>query len=126
MSNLQGQVIVWIIALWIICFPFIVADIGKRKGYSWFGFFLFGLFFSIIGLIVALILPKREKEKSVGKIEESKSEIALSEKELKRLADAYHKWSTEDLKKAITSDKDRYHPDSIVLMKKELGEREQV
>jgi hypothetical protein len=40
----------------------IPAEIGKHKGYSWTGFWLFGVFFFLIALIVVLILPKREKK----------------------------------------------------------------
>lgn len=39
-----------------ICLGILVGNIAKKKGYSFAGFFILGLFFFIIGLIVALCI----------------------------------------------------------------------
>lgn len=51
------------IVLWII-FAFWPAHIGKSKGYSFIGFFVFSLFFFFISLIVAYLVPDRTKSNS--------------------------------------------------------------
>ena len=47
-------VLIWIaIAFW-------AARVAGRKGYSFIGFFIFGLFFSLVALIVAYLVPPRD------------------------------------------------------------------
>ncbi len=50
----------FIILLWIVC-GIASAIIATSKGYSGCGFFLLGLILGIIGLVIAAVLPKREK-----------------------------------------------------------------
>ena len=50
---------IWIF-VWLIfsaVFSYVVASIARRKGYSFGGFFLFGIFAFVPALIVVLILP---------------------------------------------------------------------
>lgn len=57
----------WIITIGIsVGLAFIPANIAKKKGYSYGGFWALGFFFFLIGLIVALCLdPKPGSEKYV-------------------------------------------------------------
>ncbi len=48
-------IFVWLIFSFI--FSFIIASIAQRKGYSFGGFLVFGMFAFVPALIVALILP---------------------------------------------------------------------
>lgn len=49
----------FIVLLWLVC-GIASGIIGSSKGYSGCGFFLLGLVTGIIGLAIALIVPRRE------------------------------------------------------------------
>jgi hypothetical protein len=50
-------IFVWLI--FSIVFSFIVASIAQNKGYSFGGFFIFGVFAFVPALIVVLMLPRK-------------------------------------------------------------------
>jgi len=47
-----------------IALAYVVGNIAKKKGYSFGGFFLLGLFFFIIGLVIVLCLDDKSEEKN--------------------------------------------------------------
>lgn len=52
---------IWIF-IWLIfsmVFSFIIAQIARNKGYSFGGFFIFGVFAFVPALIVVLMLPRK-------------------------------------------------------------------
>jgi ABC-type amino acid transport system permease subunit len=56
-----GFIWVFIWLVFSIVFSFIVAQIARNKGYSFGGFFIFGVFAFIPALIVILLLPAKSQ-----------------------------------------------------------------
>ena len=52
-------IFVWLI--FSVVFSFIIASIAQRKGYSFGGFFIFGVFAFVPALIVAIMLPYKTR-----------------------------------------------------------------
>jgi hypothetical protein len=57
-SGIEGSDLAIVLILLVIL-GVIVGTIGQRKGYNFFGWFLFGAFFFIIALIVVLVVPSK-------------------------------------------------------------------
>jgi hypothetical protein len=52
---------VFVLLIWI-AFAFWPARVAGRKGYSFLGFFILSLFFFVIALIIAYLLPNRLRQ----------------------------------------------------------------
>jgi len=56
---------VMLLVVWI-AFAFWPASVAGRKGHSFIGYFIFSLFFFVIALIVAYMVPDRTKSSSAA------------------------------------------------------------
>lgn len=65
---------------------FIPAKIAQNKGYSFAGFYVLGLFFFVIALIIALVID--EKQPAAPAPQKSSGDIARELEELKGLLDS--------------------------------------
>ena len=66
-SSVLTQIVVIIILLLGLALPAILCSvIGTRKGYNSVIFFLLGLLVSLAGLIIAIVLPSRHEQVTVG------------------------------------------------------------
>lgn len=67
MNSVATSIIVGVILVLGIALPAVICSvIGARKGYNSVVFLLLGLLASFIGLIVALVIPSRHEQVTVG------------------------------------------------------------
>lgn len=89
---LGGYLIIVFIAA--IIMGFIGVYVSKSKNRSGWEGFLFGFFLSILGIIIAALLPTIKKEKPAELTAEEKEEMELKAKVLKQKADKVNQTTT--------------------------------
>lgn len=94
-STIYSIIIIEIIVLFVILavkvgIALIPANIAKKKGYSFAGFFIMGIFFFLIGLIVSLCLDDKTVQPNdiiIQKSDNYNSSVADEIKKFKELMD---------------------------------------
>ena len=94
-STIYSMLIIEIIVLFVILavkvgIALIPANIAKKKGYSFAGFFIMGIFFFLIGLIVSLCLDDKTVQPNdiiIQKPDNYNSSVADEIKKFKELMD---------------------------------------
>lgn len=94
-STIYSMIIIEIIVLFVILavkvgIALIPANIAKKKGYSFAGFFIMGIFFFLLGLIVSLCLDDKTVQPNdiiIQKPDNYNSSVADEIKKFKELMD---------------------------------------